>query len=412
MTEEEYQQTLEWLYAQIPNYQELGEKAYKPGLDNITKLCSFFGNPQEALNTVHIAGTNGKGSTSSMISSVLQEAGYKTGLYTSPHLIDFRERIKINGQVCGRDFVFHFVEKLKKLPADIYPSFFEFTTVMAFEYFKKQKVDIAVIEVGLGGRLDATNIIQPLVTAITNVSLDHQNFLGDTVEEIAREKAGIIKPTIPVICGDHHSEVSQIVRSIAERCGSPFIDATKLTVQYGTDLKGNYQSKNIKVATAVLSELQKKGWKVSEEAMMQGFQNVQKNTGLLGRWFIFKEEPLTICDTAHNEAGMQEVFRQLNLFPHKKHLILGFATDKNVEKIVALLPEHAQFYFAKPNVSRGRDPHLYEDTLKKSKISYKILSSIQACYLAAKQEVQKGELIFISGSNFVVGEFLEKNLEK
>ena len=250
----EYQEALDWLFVQMPNYQTDGQKAYKPGLENITKLCAFFGNPQEHLKTIHIGGTNGKGSTSNMLASVLQEQGYKVGLYNSPHLIDFTERIKINGENCDKEFVFNFIKKLRNLPEEIKPSFFEFTTIMAFEYFYKKKVDFAIIEVGLGGRLDSTNIIKPLVSAITNVDLDHQNILGETLEEIATEKAGIVKQNIPIISGDERDLVKNIIQQKAIQNHSEFIDATRISTDLPTDLKGNYQKKNIRVVLALVEE--------------------------------------------------------------------------------------------------------------------------------------------------------------
>ncbi len=252
MTTAQYQEAVEWLFVQAPNYQIDGQKAYKPGLENIRKLCDFFGNPQEKLKCIHIGGTNGKGSTSNMLASVMQESGYKVGIFNSPHLIDFTERIKINGKNCDKEFVYHFIQKLKNLPEDIRPSFFEFTTIMAFEYFYQQKVDIAIIEVGLGGRLDSTNIINPLVSAITNVQLDHQNILGNTIEEIAQEKAGIIKTHIPIISGDENEVVKTIIKNKADKENTAFIDATLIKSDFKSDLKGNYQQKNIRVVLALI----------------------------------------------------------------------------------------------------------------------------------------------------------------
>ena len=287
MTNQEYQEAVEWLFVQAPNYQIDGKKAYKPGLDNITKLCAFFGNPQDKIKTIHIGGTNGKGSTSNMLASVLQESGYKVGIYNSPHLIDFTERIKVKGENCDKEFVYNFIQKLKKLPADIRPSFFEFTTIMAFEYFAQQKVDFAIIEVGLGGRLDSTNIIKPLVSAITNVALDHQNILGNTVEEIATEKAGIIKKNTVIISGDENEKVKSIIRNKAAENNSDWVDATLINVDLSSDLKGNYQQKNIKVVLALIDELRNLGIEIPQEKIKSGLLNVQQNTGFIGRWFEF-----------------------------------------------------------------------------------------------------------------------------
>ena len=412
MTNQEYQEAVEWLFVQAPNYQIDGKKAYKPGLDNITKLCAFFGNPQDKIKTIHIGGTNGKGSTSNMLASVLQESGYKVGIYNSPHLIDFTERIKVKGENCDKEFVYNFIQKLKKLPADIRPSFFEFTTIMAFEYFAQQKVDFAIIEVGLGGRLDSTNIIKPLVSAITNVALDHQNILGNTVEEIATEKAGIIKKNTVIISGDENEKVKSIIIKKAAENNSDWVDATLINVDLSSDLKGNYQQKNIKVVLALIDELRNLGIEIPKEKVKSGLLNVQQNTGFIGRWFEFSRDPLIICDTGHNQAGLEEVFAQLNSIPKFKHIILGFVKDKKIDEVLKILPENSTFYFAKPYLNRGLHPSFYEDQLKKSKINYKIFDEVNGAYLSAKQNLKNGEMIFIGGSNFVVGEFLEKNLQK
>lgn len=412
MTLKEYQQAVEWLFVQAPNYQIDGKRAYKPGLGNITKLCEFFGNPQNELKMIHIGGTNGKGSTSNMLASVLQEAGYSVGLYNSPHLTDFTERIKVNGKNADKNFVFEFIQKLKKLPADIRPSFFEFTTIMAFEYFRLKKVDFAIIEVGLGGRLDSTNIITPVLSAITNVALDHINILGDTVEKIAAEKAGIVKEGIPIISGDENAATKEIIRKKAQEKNSPFVDATLLNVSYASDLQGNYQRKNIKIVSALVDELRKMGVSISEFHLQKGLLNVHQNTGFTGRWHIFSDDPLTVCDTAHNQAGLELVFEQLNSIKKRKHVILGFVKDKKIEEVLKILPENSVFYFAKPYLNRGREPRDYEDNLKEAKIDYKIFDKVQDAYTAAKQNVAADEMIFIGGSNFIVGEFLENNLEK
>lgn len=411
MTNEQYQEAVEWLFVQAPNYQIDGQKAYKPGLNNIIKLCDFFGNPQEKMKCVHIGGTNGKGSSSNMLASVLQESGYKIGLYNSPHLIDFTERIKVNGNNCDKEFVYHFIQKLKNLPEDIQPSFFEFTTIMAFEYFYQQDVDIAIIEVGLGGRLDSTNIIKPLVSAITNVQLDHQNILGDTIEEIAGEKAGIVKTGVPVISGDENEAVKNIIKNKAEKENAAFVDATLLKTDLKSDLKGNYQEKNIKVVLCLVDELRKLNYTISDENIEKGLLHVHQNTGFIGRWFQFSENPLTICDTGHNQAGLEYVFSQLNSINKHKHIILGFVNDKKIDEVMKILPDNSQYYFAKPAIHRGRHPEDYENLLVDAKIFYKISDSVQEAYLSAKEECTNEEMIFIGGSNFVVGEFLEKNLE-
>ncbi len=411
MTNEQYKEAVEWLFVQAPNYQIDGQKAYKPGLDNIKRLCDFFGNPQEKIKCIHIGGTNGKGSSSNMLASVLQESGYKVGLYNSPHLVDFTERIKVNGKNCDKEFVYNFIQKLKNLPQDIQPSFFEFTTIMAFEYFYNQNVDVAIIEVGLGGRLDSTNIIKPLVSAITNVQLDHQNILGNTIEEIAGEKAGIVKPQVPIISGDENEAVKNIIKNKAQKENARFIDATLSKTELKSDLKGNYQEKNIKVVVSLIEELRKLNFTISDENIEKGLLNVHQNTGFIGRWFEFSKNPLTICDTGHNQAGLEYVFTQLNSINKHKHIVLGFVNDKKIDEVMKILPENSEFYFAKPAIHRGRHPEDYEDLLIEAKISYKILNSVQDAYLSAKEECTNDEMIFIGGSNFVVGEFLEKNLE-
>ncbi len=406
----EYQEALDWLFVQMPNYQTDGQKAYKPGLENITKLCAFFGNPQEHLKTIHIGGTNGKGSTSNMLASVLQEQGYKVGLYNSPHLIDFTERIKINGENCDKEFVFNFIKKLRNLPEEIKPSFFEFTTIMAFEYFYKKKVDFAIIEVGLGGRLDSTNIIKPLVSAITNVDLDHQNILGETLEEIATEKAGIVKQNIPIISGDKRDLVKNIIQQKAIQNHSEFIDATRISTDLPTDLKGNYQKKNIRVVLALVEELRKQNIKISENSVEKGLMNVHQNTKFIGRWFQFSENPLIICDTAHNQAGLEMVFAQLNDIEKHKHIVLGFVNDKKIDEVLKILSKNAQYYFVKPAINRGRSPKEYEDLLISAKINFQIFETVDAGFQAAKIKCKPEEMILVGGSNFVVGEFLEKNL--
>lgn len=410
-TEQNYQDAIDWLFAQVPNYQRDGQSAYKPGLQNITKLCEHFGNPQDSLKCIHIGGTNGKGSTSNMLASILQESAYKVGLYNSPHLIHFTERIKVDGKQCDKHFVYEMILKLQELPDEIQPSFFEFTTIMAFEFFKRQSVDYAIIEVGLGGRLDATNIIKSLVSAITNVQLDHQNVLGETIEEIAFEKAGIIKANIPIISGDENPIVKDIIKNKALEVGAMYIDATELNIDYPSDLQGIYQAKNKKVVFAIVEELKKLGLNITEENIREGFLNVHKNTGFIGRWFIFAEKPLTICDTGHNQAGLEQVFAQLNSFPQKKHIVLGFVNDKKIDEVMKILPENSTYYFVKPAIHRGRHPEDYKNLLEEAKNFYKIFDNVQDGYLAAKQEATENEIIFIGGSNFVVGEFLEKNLE-
>lgn len=410
MNSHEYHEAVDWLFAQAPNYQRDGSSAYKPGLENIKKLCNFFGNPQDKIKTIHIGGTNGKGSTSNMLASVLQESGYKIGLYNSPHLVDFTERIKVDGENCDKEFVYNFILKLQELPSEIQPSFFEFTTIMAFEYFYQQKVDYAIIEVGLGGRLDSTNIIKPLVSAITNVQLDHQDLLGETIEEISFEKAGIIKENTPIISGDEKISVREIIINKAKEMNAEFIDATTIETLLECDLKGKYQKKNIRVVLALVDELRRQNLTITEENLKSGLLNVSKNTNFIGRWFEFSKSPLTICDTGHNKAGLEEVFNQLKEYSQHKHIVLGFVNDKKIDEVLEILPKNENYYFVKPNGIRGRNPETYEDLLKKSEINYKIFQNVQNGYLSARQNCKADEMIFIGGSNFVVGDFLEKNL--
>ena len=411
MTQKEYQEAIEWLFVQAPNYQIDGQKAYKPGLDNIKNLCAHFDNPQNKIKTIHIGGTNGKGSTSNMLASVLQEAGYKVGLYNSPHLVDFTERVKVNGEKCNKEFVYEFIQQLKTLPENIQPSFFEYTTIMGFEYFHQQNVDFAIIEVGLGGRLDSTNIITPIVSAITNVDLDHMNILGNSIEEIATEKAGIVKPNVPIISGDDREVVKNIIKKRADEVGTTFLDATQFNVSLETDLQGHYQKKNIKVVMTLIEELKKQNYPISDNAIEKGLLNVQKNTNFIGRWYQHSANPLVICDTGHNKAGLDMVFQQLKEFEGKKHIVLGFVNDKKIDEVLQSLPENAEYYFVKPSINRGRNPLEYEKELQDAKISYQIFQNVQDGYLTALQNVKENEMIFIGGSNFVVGDFLEKNLQ-
>jgi len=413
MTEHEYQEALEWLFVQIPNYQIDGKRAYKPGLDNIKNLCSFFGNPQEGLKMIHVGGTNGKGSVTNMLASVLQEEGYKVGLYNSPHLVDFSERIKVNGKNADKDFIFRFIQKLKKeLPEYIRPSFFEFTTIMAFQYFKEQNVDFALIEVGLGGRLDSTNIINPLLTAITNVSFDHMNILGNTLAQIATEKAGIIKHNVPIVTGEENPEIKKIFQEKALSVGASWKDATSISSELKSDLEGNYQKNNIKVVVALVEELNKMGGNISQNSLKTGLLNVQKNTNFIGRWTVLSRSPLTICDTGHNHAGLEKTFAQLKEYPQHKHIVLGFVKDKKIEDVVPFLPKNENFYFVKPNIHRGRSPKDYEDLLKKENLNYLLFESVEGGIAEAKENCKPNEMIFVGGSNFVVGDFLKMFLHK
>ena len=307
--------------------------------------------------------------------------------------------------------MYHFIQKLKQIPEQILPSFFEFTTIMAFEYFYQNEVDFAIIEVGLGGRLDSTNIITPLVSAITNVQLDHQDILGETLEQIAAEKAGTIKENVPIISGDENIMVKNIIREKADAVGTEFIDATEMKTDLETDLKGNYQRKNIRVVLALVEALRKKNVSISDENIHNGLLHVQKNTGFIGRWFEFSKKPLTICDTGHNKAGFDMVFSQLSEYHYHKHIVLGFVQEKNIDEVLKILPRDAHYYFVKPAIHRGRDPKDYENLLVEAGVDFKIFDNVEAGYQSAKANCKDGEMIFIGGSNFVVGDFLEKNLE-
>ncbi|MEC9209892.1 MAG: folylpolyglutamate synthase/dihydrofolate synthase family protein [Bacteroidota bacterium] len=398
-----YQQTLDYLFSRLPMYQKEGEAAYKADIGNIVAASKKLGNPHKKFKSIHIAGTNGKGSVSHMLASILQEAGYKVGLYTSPHLKDFRERIKINGEMISEAEVLHFVTKNKIHFEKINLSFFEFTVALTFNYFANQKVDIAIIETGLGGRLDSTNIIAPELSIITNIGLDHTNLLGNTIEEIAKEKGGIIKQNTPIIIGRKQEKIKAIFQNIANEKSAFLKYATPHN--YISDLKGNYQKENCNTAVSSILELQKQGWKITDENIMEGLLNTIKNTGLLGRWQILGENPLIICDTGHNEDGIKAIFRQIKQIPHKNlHAVFGVVNGKNLDTILNLLPKDAIYYFCKPNIARAMDAKEF----KKKAYQYQLLgnsfSSVQKAVQEAKRKAKLNDLIFIGGSTFVVAE--------
>ena len=347
-----YQQSLDWLFSQLPIYQRNGASAYKEDIGNILEACNRLKNPHKKFKSIHVAGTNGKGSTSHMLASILQEAGYKTGLYTSPHLKDFRERIRINGNKIPEVEVVRFVSKNHNWFIEIGMSFFEMTVAMAFNYFAKKRVDIAIIETGLGGRLDSTNILSPELSIITNIGLDHTNLLGNTIEKIALEKAGIIKKEIPVIIGRKQTETTTVFEEKAKAENAPLSYAT--TFNYASDLKGNYQEENINTCVSSIHKLQEKGWRISEEYIEKGLKKVVANTGILGRWQTIHHNPLTICDTGHNEDGIHKILKQIKQTPHEQlHIVWGTVKDKNIEKILALLPKNAIYYFCEANIPRA-----------------------------------------------------------
>ena len=400
-----YKQTLDYLFSRLPLYQKKGPAAYKADIGNILKASSILGNPHDQFKSIHVAGTNGKGSVSHMLASILQNAGYKVGLYTSPHLKDFRERIKINGQMISKEDVVTFVSNNKSQFEQIDLSFFEFTVALSFKYFEKEKVDIAIIEVGIGGRLDSTNIINPELSIITNISLDHTNILGDTLEKIAIEKGGIIKTNTPVVIGRYQSEIEHIFNDLSKRKQTKI--SYSLSNNYELDLKGDYQKENCRTAVTSIKEMQKKGWKVSEKNIKDGLLNTVENTRFEGRWQVLNKQPLIICDTAHNEDGLKKVILQIDqTFHHSLHIVFGIVDDKNLENILKLLPRDAKYYFCKPNIPRGLNEKYLQKIASDKKIKGIAYSSVNNALDAAKENAQKNDLIFIGGSTFTVAEVL------
>lgn len=403
-----YQDTLNWMFSQLPMYQRQGQSAYKADLSNTLKLTKYLNFPEQNFKCVHVAGTNGKGSTSHMLASILQEAGYKVGLYTSPHLKDFRERIKINGKAVSKQFVMGFIKRNKPFFEANYLSFFEMTVGMAFEYFSKQKVDIAIVEVGLGGRLDSTNIVTPEVSVITNIGLDHTQFLGNTLKAIAFEKGGIIKPKVPVVIGETQKETTSVFKTLAKKNDSEIIFADKtITSIYESDLKGDYQAKNIKTVTQTVNLLQLKGYKISNNHLKNGLKHVVKNTGLLGRWQVLNDKPKTVCDTGHNKEGLTYVVNQLQkeIF-ETLHIVFGVVNDKDLTTIVNLLPKKAKYYFCKPEISRGLDATLLKAALTPFGLKGEAYDSVNEAYNEAKKQSNSNDFIFIGGSTFVVAEII------
>jgi len=456
-----YQSTLDYLYSRLPMFTRIGAAAYKADLNNTIALCGALGNPQNSFKTIHIAGTNGKGSVSHFMSSILQEAGYKTGLYTSPHLLDFRERIKINGEMVSEDFVVQFIEKIKPLIEEIEPSFFEVTVAMAFEYFAEQKVDIAVIETGLGGRLDSTNIINPILSIITNISYDHQNLLGNSLQEIAGEKAGIIKEKTPVVIGKTQLEIKQVFDNKAKEKGaeiyyadeyySPlsikykdgFIEAeytdkqNNKTIHLKSALAGKYQEENIitvmksseilnteglltlpkyspkETTFAPLSFGEGPGVRLTDSIIHFGIENVLKNTGFMGRWQILQNNPLVVCDIAHNEAGLMVVFEQaLSLKYSTLHIVFGMVKDKDISKAISLLPKNATYYFCQPGLPRALDVNSLYFLAKEAGVQGSAYETVVKAMEAALKKASPDDFILITGSAFVVAEALEAWQEK
>ena len=425
-----YKETVEYLYSQLPAYHRIGKPAYKADLKNTILLDEYFGHPHSKFKSVHIAGTNGKGSVSHMLASVLQTAGYRTGLYTSPHLKDFRERIKVNGEMIPEREVVGFVENNRELIEKLKPSFFEITVAMAFLYFANEDVDVAVVETGMGGRLDSTNIITPVLSIITNIGHDHMEFLGDTLMKIAYEKAGIIKKRVPVIIGETQAETAEVFKSRAKETESEIIFAdrkyqcvpgkfhpgseirefilkhlkTGREVVVESPLAGDYQAKNIPVVMAASMRLNSY-FKINEEIVLTGIKDVIKNTGFAGRWQILGRRPLIICDTGHNREGLEYVIRQLTEIPaRRKHIVLGFVKDKDLEAILPLFPKDAEYYFTRATVERALDENLLREKALNYGLNGNAYASVPEAFEKAKISASGDDLIFVGGSTFVVAD--------
>jgi len=424
-----YQQTVDYLYNMLPMFSRIGAAAIKKDLTNTIQLCNVLGNPQKSFKSIHIAGTNGKGSTSHMLAAILQTAGYKTGLYTSPHLHDFRERIKVNGKMCEEDFVINFVEKIQPFILQIQPSFFEITVAMAFEYFALQKVDIAIIETGLGGRLDSTNIITPELSVITNIGWDHMQLLGNTLEKIAIEKAGIIKKNVPVIIGEKTDATKQVFIDTAKEKTSPiffaddekYIDAfsyedgyLKLLVddrrknekpEYYLDLNGLYQRKNALTVLETIHQLQLMGWNISSTHIHEGLRHVKKLTGLQGRWETVHRKPRIILDVAHNVDGIKQLTEQLEFETYNRlYLIIGMVKDKDVNEVLKLLPHDAHYYFTKAQIPRALDETELQQKAEAVGLNGKCYPDVNKALADALTHAKDDDLILICGSVFLVAE--------
>lgn len=427
-----YQQTLDFLYEKLPMFSRIGKAALKPDLTNTIKLCAALGNPQQKFKSVHIAGTNGKGSTSHALAAVLQQARYKTGLYTSPHLTDFRERIKVNGEMIAKEWVVRFVEDHKNLVEEIQPSFFEITVAMAFLAFAEQEVDIAIIETGLGGRLDSTNIITPILSVITNISYDHTDLLGNTLAEIAAEKAGIIKQNVPVVIGEQQDETERVFFEHSVHRQAPLYYAQSLwgmvrvkedaRYQYykavnnakremydlKTDLQGNYQQHNIKTVLTAAELLSYAGFKITRAATIAALSNVKSTTGLQGRWQWLSEDPAIICDVAHNAAGIQEVLAQWQKLPAaSKHIVIGFVKDKDVAGTLAYFPKDVFYYFCNAQIQRAMPAAELQAIAQQAGLNGEAYNSVAEAVNAARHHMSKADALLITGSFFIVGEALE-----
>lgn len=417
-----YQEAIHHLYTQLPVYHHIGPKAYKKDLTNTIALCERIGNPQHKFKSIHVAGTNGKGSSSHMLAAILQSAGYKTGLYTSPHLKDFTERIKVNGKDIDKSFVVNFVNRMKEAMAAIQPSFFELTVAMAFEYFAQEKIDIAVIEVGLGGRLDSTNIITPEISLITNIGYDHMDILGDTLPKIAFEKAGIIKKNTPIIISERQPEVADVFIQKAKQEDSDISFASDLikpewnqeVLEIKSDyfnailnpqLRGQYQSKNVAGVIATILKMKQLGWNISDDAITAGINNAVTLTGLKGRWQTLQQNPLVICDTGHNAEGIAELVAQLQRTPHKTlRWIFGIVKDKDASRVLSILPKNAQYYFCQAKIERAMQAKDLCELARSNGLMGKIIVDVNDAIAVAKRESDSNDLIMIGGSTFVVAE--------
>lgn len=404
-----YQQALDYLL-NLPMFQRVGNSALNYSLDKITAIAEIVGNPHQRLKCIHVAGTNGKGSVTHIIASILQEHGYKVGIYVSPHYKDYRERIKINGKYISKAYITKFIEQYGEAISELQPSFFEATTALAFKYFADKKVDYCVIETGLGGRFDATNIITPLLSVITNISYDHMHILGNTLPEIAFEKAGIIKPNVPIVIGEGNAEVNAVFEKKAQESQSALYYAPKVVkhkevAKYKSGLHGAYQLKNIATSLAAMEVLGKNGLAVSDKSVKKGLLNIANNTAFIGRWMIVNKAPLTVYDSAHNEAGLKEVMATLKQTKHKQlHIVYGTVSDKDIAKNLSLLPRNAVYYFCKPNIPRGLDISELVAKASANKLKGDSYKSVKAALKAANKNAHKGDMILVTGSIFLVAE--------
>ena len=400
-----YQETIDWMFSQLPMYQRQGKTAFKKDLTNIIAFCDVLENPQNQFKSIHVGGTNGKGSTSHMIASILQEAGYKVGLYTSPHLKNFTERVRINGEEIPQEYVANFISKNKAFLEKQRLSFFEMTVGLAFHFFAEEKVDIAIIEVGLGGRLDSTNIITPEISVITNIGLDHTQFLGETLPEVAFEKAGIIKKGIPVVIGERQKEVESVFLEKTQEMESSIVFASDFSYDFETDLLGSYQKKNGNTAIQAIHGLEE--FVVSEENIDIGLKSVVENTSLKGRWQVLQNNPMVICDTAHNKEGLSYVIKQLNDQNfQQQHVVLGVVNDKKLSDVLSLFPKEAIYYFCKPNIPRGLNVDELKGKAHNFGLNGQVFGSVSEAYNAALKNADDQDLIFVGGSTFVVAEVI------